>query len=308
MKNSNTPNRFKVGIFAAIGLLIITLLIFYIGSRQKAFGSKMKISAVFKNVGGLKLGNLVRYAGVTVGSVDKIQIISDTSVKVIINLDVNASQFIKIDSKAIISTEGLLGSKYIKITPGASTSKPVGNGGQLPTEVLVDIDEIINVFSEAANNSRNITNNLNLITKRVDDGEGTLGALIRDPSIWKNAEKMINTFENTGRNSNKLAMTMIGVVENTEKNMTEAFELIKSTGENSVQATENFKIFTNKLNNDSSVVGRFISDTSMATQVNKTLVQLENTAEDFQLTSNRVRNSWIIRLFGKNKKQNGENN
>jgi phospholipid/cholesterol/gamma-HCH transport system substrate-binding protein len=308
MKTSKVPHRLKVGIFAAIGLLIITILVFYIGSRQKAFGSKMKISAVFENVGGLKQGNLVRYAGVTVGSVDKIQIISDTSVKVTINLDVNASQFIKTDSKAIISTEGLLGSRYIKITPGAIGAKSIGNGDQLPTEVPVDIDEIISVFSETAKNSKNITNNLNLITKRVDDGEGTLGALIRDPSMGRNAQKMISTFENTGRNSNKLAITLIGSVENTEKNMIEALDLIKSTGENSVQASDNLKIFTNKLNNDSSVVGRFISDTSMATQVNKTLIQLENTAEDFQLTSNSVRNSWIIRLFGKNKKQNGVSN
>jgi phospholipid/cholesterol/gamma-HCH transport system substrate-binding protein len=291
MGKKNFIQTVKIGIFTVIGLSIMTTLIFYIGSREKAFGAKKKVTVTFKNVSGLKTGNAVRFAGVTIGSVDKIQIISDSAVLVTLVIDADDSKFVKKDSKVSISTEGLLGSKYLKVTSGSSNISSVEDGDHLATLEPVDFDEILSVLNESGNNMRNITGKVDQIVNKINTGEGLLGAIISDTTMNEKFDHIVNTFATTWHNANKFALKMI-----------ETVDTFKIAGGNTVKVSRQLEEFSKKLNNDSSTLGKIISDTTMARQINTAIVQMQSTASEVEETSSRVKESWIVNLFGKKNK------
>src|SRR5271163_2819240 len=115
----------KVGLFAICASVLFLGTLFIIGKQKNLFGSVFQIQAVFSNVGGLKIGNNVRFGGITVGTIDDIQILSDTTMKVVMAIQSNVRRFIKTDATASIGSEGLMGDKVIEISPGTFNRRQI---------------------------------------------------------------------------------------------------------------------------------------------------------------------------------------
>ncbi|RYZ52082.1 MAG: MCE family protein, partial [Sphingobacteriales bacterium] len=77
MQTTNSK-RIRTGIFTLIGILLFVAGIFLIGSKKNMFSDTYTIYGTFRNVGGLSVGNNIRFAGITVGTVEDISIVSDT--------------------------------------------------------------------------------------------------------------------------------------------------------------------------------------------------------------------------------------
>src|SRR6478752_7181548 len=95
-------HKIKLGVFVFIGITLLVCSIYFIGETKKLFSSTIRISAMFQNVGGLQVGNNVRFAGINVGAIDAIEIITDTTVKVDMIIDSDTRRFIKKDATATI--------------------------------------------------------------------------------------------------------------------------------------------------------------------------------------------------------------
>ena len=80
--DTSTSQKFKTGLFTALGFAILLVAIFYIGKAKNLFGNTFTLYANFKTVNGLQSGNFVRFAGINVGTVDDIIIVNDTTVRV----------------------------------------------------------------------------------------------------------------------------------------------------------------------------------------------------------------------------------
>lgn len=292
MKQGEFLNRIKLGAFMIISIFILTVLIFYIGSRQHVFGAEKKIYATFRNVSGLKHGNAVRFSGVIIGTVSKVQITSDSSVLVTMLVNERDAEFIKIDSEAEIDTEGLLGNNYVAISSGSPSAKSIEDRGSLPSREPLDVSNMLDVLSATSDNALKISGNLNELIQKINTGEGTLGALLTDKTPFLNANYTLETFSKTGQDANKL-------IHNIEK----LTDTLKAAATNSRAASENLKKFSVNLNNDSSTLGKLVLDTVFADKVDHTLGKINSAAKDVQFTSCRVRNSWLVRLFGKNDKK-----
>jgi phospholipid/cholesterol/gamma-HCH transport system substrate-binding protein len=74
--------KWKLGMFVTIGLLIFVVTIYYVGKQKNLFGSTFILRTNFKTVSGLKEGNNVRFSGINIGTINSIEIITDTSVMV----------------------------------------------------------------------------------------------------------------------------------------------------------------------------------------------------------------------------------
>ena len=74
--------RFKLGLFVLAGTAVLILALYIMGSRKDLFSRSMTVSADFTEVGGLREGNNVRYAGINVGIVETVEILNDTTVRV----------------------------------------------------------------------------------------------------------------------------------------------------------------------------------------------------------------------------------
>src|ERR1700761_5989091 len=105
MKN-DTGNKIKLGIFITAGSLLFLLSIYFIGTRQHLFHRTLLVSGIFKDASGLMEGNNVRFLGLNVGVIESISILTDSTVKVDMQLDEDVQKFIKKDAQAIISSEG----------------------------------------------------------------------------------------------------------------------------------------------------------------------------------------------------------
>ena len=101
-----------------------------------------KLIANFQNVDGITAGSDVKLAGITIGQVDSLVLNEDTyyaSVQLLIDDSVK----IPVDSRAIVSTSGLLGGKYIRINPGASDDNFVGGDKIKFTQSALNIEDLI---------------------------------------------------------------------------------------------------------------------------------------------------------------------
>ena len=132
-----------VGLFIIAGVLCLAYLSIRLGKIDIVGKKGYEIYGVFSNIGGLKVGSSVEIAGVNVGQVKSIRLESYQA-----NVVLNLPKDVKVQEDAIISvkTRGLIGEKYIEITPGGS-EKIIKPGGRiLETQPPIDIEELISKF------------------------------------------------------------------------------------------------------------------------------------------------------------------
>lgn len=184
-------NKIKLGIFVTIGTALFLLGIYYIGETKKLFSSTFRLTALFNDVDGLQVGNNIRFAGINVGTVEAIEIISDSTVQVDIILDIKTQKFIKKDAKAIIGSDGLMGNKILNVSPGTEDHAIVVNNDMIGTTIPISLDQILLKLKTTTDNSALITNDLASIVGNIRSGKGTIGKLFMDTVFAENLDKTI---------------------------------------------------------------------------------------------------------------------
>ena len=178
--------KWKLGLFSVAALVVAIAAIYYIGKQKNKFGSVLHISAIFNSVSGLKVGSNVRMGGIDIGTVDGIELVTDTSVEVQMIIQRKAQKFIKKDAKAAISSEGLMGDKVVSITAGTSGQPAIAEGDALATVKPIETDQIMASLKTSADNAAVITRNLADISSRISNGKGALGKLLKDTGLSTN--------------------------------------------------------------------------------------------------------------------------
>jgi phospholipid/cholesterol/gamma-HCH transport system substrate-binding protein len=131
-----------VGIFVLAGLVCLGYLSIKLGTMEMV-GGGYELNAIFPNVGGLKTGSPIVIAGVEVGRVKSIAL-ENYQARVFISLPRDLK--IQEDAIASIKTKGLIGEKYIEISPGGS-EKILKPGNQIrETQPPVDLEELISKY------------------------------------------------------------------------------------------------------------------------------------------------------------------
>lgn len=183
--------KVRLGLFVAGGLALFVLAIFIIGKQKNLFNPVFKLTTTFYNVSGLQVGNNIRFSGITVGTVDNITIINDSTVKVSMLVKKEVKQFIKSDSEVAVGSEGLIGDRLLVISQGSFDAPLVREGEQLGSVEPVETDAIMSSLKVTAENAEVITQELAEIMAKINGGDGTLGRLIQDTTIAKNIDQTI---------------------------------------------------------------------------------------------------------------------
>lgn len=211
----------KVGIFAFIALIILTLAIFSI-SGIYIFRPGYQIKVGFTFASGIATGAPVRVAGIDVGEVKDIDLSYDKNKgKAKVTLTVWLDKSIKIprDSQAYVNILGLLGETYLEIIPGQDYAHLLKEGDMLrghdplTTETLMEVvqklgegfenvlgsvDEVLDeetktALKETIHNFRDFSESLKVITGRLERGEGKLGAWLKPKKARSATEKTPKT-------------------------------------------------------------------------------------------------------------------
>jgi phospholipid/cholesterol/gamma-HCH transport system substrate-binding protein len=183
----------RLGAFIIATLAILAAGIFIIGSKQYMFTSTYRLRAQFATVVGLDPGAEVRVGGVHSGSVRGIELPNKPTDKITVLMDLQRSthDIIKQDSVAAIETEGLLGNEYVSISFGSAQALNVKDNDTIasqPPLVFADLikkaDGILDSSQEALDNVTVATANLSSISGKINQGQGTVGALVNDKKIY----------------------------------------------------------------------------------------------------------------------------
>lgn len=133
-----------VGFFLLIGIISLAYISVKLGKLEVLGGSYYTVYAEFEKAGGIKPGAVVEIAGVEVGKVKSLRL--DKNYQAFVEIAINTNIKIQEDAIASVKTKGLIGEKYIQITPGGS-DKIISSGGKIrETESVIDIEELISKY------------------------------------------------------------------------------------------------------------------------------------------------------------------
>jgi len=197
--------KFKVrlGLFIIGGLVIFVIAIFIIGKQENLFDPVFKLTTTFYNVSGLEVGSNIRFSGINVGTVDNINIINDSTVRVDMLIKKSVQQFIKEDSEAGIGSSGIIGDRILIITQGSYDAPLAKDGAQIESVEPVETDAIMQSMKITADNAAIISFNLAEIMIKINGGNGTLGRLIQDSSIAENINMTISNLRKSSKGLNE---------------------------------------------------------------------------------------------------------
>jgi phospholipid/cholesterol/gamma-HCH transport system substrate-binding protein len=191
MEPHSQKYKVRLGLFVAGALAIFVLAVFIIGKQKNLFNPVFKLTTTFNNVSGLQVGNNIRFSGINVGTVDNIQIINDSTVRVDMLVRSEIHQFIKSDCRVAIGSEGLIGDKLLTITPGNQDAPLVKEGQKLESSEPIETDAIMASIEITATNAEIITQQLAEVMTKINKGKGTLGRLLQDTTIAENLNQTI---------------------------------------------------------------------------------------------------------------------
>jgi len=181
-----TRLELTVGVFVLIGLAIMLIFIFLIGDF-KTLTAGYPVNFVFGFINGVRVGAPVRFAGVDVGEVKKINVAyshEQQKTQVTISGWVKKGIKIPLDSSVWVNTLGLLGEKYIEVMPGEDYTKFIGPGG-----CIVGIDPI--AMHEVAQLAKDMVANIDESITKIKNKEGTVGKLLYDDVLYQELEAFI---------------------------------------------------------------------------------------------------------------------
>lgn len=201
----------KVGSFVLIAMVVLTFFVMSI-SKFSFVEQGWPMHAVFNFANGIKDAAPVRLAGIDVGIVKGIKVFTDDKdhqIKVRIHLWIREGVGIPVDSKVMINQLGLLGEKYVEILPGKSNefiksdASVVGKDpvpvervteqvNQLADKIEQTIDKVNNELMSQANRDAiaGALKGINDLMARINRGEGTIGRLFTDDSIYRNLNEL----------------------------------------------------------------------------------------------------------------------
>jgi len=314
----SASEKIKLGLFVIAGLTLFIFAVYFIGNKQKMFGNTDHITAVFRNVNGLQLGNNVRYLGITIGTVRGIEMVNDSTINVDMIIDKSIFPNIKKDALASIGSDGLVGSMVINIVPGRGKQPQIQPRDLIQSSDRIRTDDLLNTLSVTNKNAALLTADLLKITKEITQGKGTLGTLVNDTLMASDLKQTMNYLKMTSRgttetveNLNKMVLALgdknnvIGVLNDpavAEKIKTVVTNLDQSSQEinkvvinlnETISNVKNGKGAINYLSNDPDLVKKI--DSTM-TNLNKATLLLN---EDLEA----MKHSFLLRgYFNKQEK------
>ena len=293
--------KFKVrlGLFIVGGLTLFMLTIFIIGRQQNLFNPVFKLTTTFHNVSGLQVGNNVRFTGINVGMVDRIKIINDSTVQVDMLVQKDIQKFIKSDCDVAIGSEGLIGDRLVIISYG-STDAPIAKDGQrLPSAEPVETDAIMASLQTSVLTAETITQQLAEIMMNINSGQGTLGRLRQDSSIAENINQIVENFE---KSSEGLDQT----IKVTKENLFAFMESLQKTAGKTEVASNQLGEIMVKINSGEGTLGMLIQDTTLATNLNTTVVNLKESSVGMNENMEALKHNFLFRGYFKRKAKKEE--
>ena len=259
-------HEIKVGLMILVGVAVIIFVIFAVGQQQGFLEDRYTLHVYLSRVNGLQTGAPVRLNGVRVGSVSGISFAKngeDAQIKVTLEVLTTVREHIRKDSEAFIGTLGLLGDKFVSITMGSEEYPALENGDTLPGIDPVDIEKLIDESMATFDELKKTASLLKEISGKINRGEGTIGLLVNDTSLYTNLNESLQLFKTLEEQLNTSEGTLAKILRDTTM-YDELYTFLKNTN-----------TLTDSLVNGSGTAAKLIHDAEFYEKLVTNLDQLE---------------------------------
>ena len=182
-------SKLKIGLVITIALVLLLMSVFFAGNIKELFIRKVELKAQIQNVEGLRKGAPVWIHGLEVGYVKNIKLNPVFGTIVTMEIDENVLSFISEDSQASVMTMGLLGDKYIEISPGSPKSPPIHLGELIKGKNQIELTDVMVTVSASIEKMGEFINKLDRLVSETEEGKGTIAKLINNPELYDNLNK-----------------------------------------------------------------------------------------------------------------------
>jgi phospholipid/cholesterol/gamma-HCH transport system substrate-binding protein len=178
--------QIKAGIIITLALAILFLSVFFAGNIEKILHPKAEIKAAISDVRGLKKGAPVWLFGLEEGSVEDISLQPGYGTVVTIKMDKKVLGFLRKDSTASVLTMGLLGDKYVELTPGTPKTAPLEAGDMIRGTAQIELKDVMETGGASIQKMSDFIEKLGKLVEKVEKSKGTLAKFLEDPSLYDN--------------------------------------------------------------------------------------------------------------------------
>ncbi len=289
-------SKLRVGIFMLFGLAIVAFLILNSTGDFNPFDKKLKLRARFAAADGLREGSEVQLAGVRIGKVDKVSFLppnepGDLTIEATMSVDRELSgspvnERIRTDSIAqLFATSLLANDKSINIIPGTAKGNPVNENDLLQSGVAISINQLTQTGNDLLQQINKLAVPANEILNKANSGEGTIGKIVNDESLYRNLD---STVAETRLTMTKLQTT----IEKVNRGDGSAGKLLNDPAlyNNLNQTVARLQEISNDIKAGKGTAGKFVTDDALYNETRAAIIDLRTSAakinsiaDDFKL-------------------------
>lgn len=265
-------SQLRVGVTVLFASIVLAVLIFLIsGGPRTLFTPKLFLKAYFENASGLRVGAPVRLEGVDLGNVSRITVVPDrplSPVEVTMKVTTKYRGGLRKDSVATLATAGVLGETFVDINSGGATGPEAQNGDALKTRETPEIQDVVRASQGTLQNVDILVRRLDRIVSAIERGEGSIGKVIYDPTLYNRLNTTVNEFQDivseisAGRGS-------IGKLINSD-------ELYNKLND----SVDKVNKLTDEIDQGTGTVGKLIKDPSLYNNANETIAKANKLMDD----------------------------
>ncbi len=202
-------SQLKVGVIVLISLTLLTTLLFLMTSAQGlgVFSHKLIVTTYFENAAGVKEGAAVNLSGVTVGTVEHVNVSPDpsrklTPIQVVMKIDGKFQPGLHKDTKASLSTVGVLGDTVVDLNSQTAVGPELQSGDELKTLESPNLQDVVKASQGTIESLNVILAKMDRIVDKIASGQGSIGGMIYDDTLIKRANATIDELHTLSANLN----------------------------------------------------------------------------------------------------------
>jgi phospholipid/cholesterol/gamma-HCH transport system substrate-binding protein len=265
-------SELRSGIFVVLAVVALTILIFSVGNFRARFKSASRYFTYVSNAKFLKTHDPVTYGGTKVGEIKSLEVASERHGMVKITLDVDEDIPVKADSIVTVKQDGILGPKYLEISPGTPESKRAPSGATLPGTVPVAFVELGPTFEGPMAKLDTLLDNVNKIIGDDEFRKNIASMLTEARALLTSLNEQI---QKVGAMAGKTG-------DRSQEVLTEVHELVRSSREPLARTLKNTEDLTGRLSKDADALTEKIVKTldDMTARLSKSLDNLDLILKD----------------------------
>lgn len=301
----------RSGIFVILAMVVLTILIFSVGNFRARLQSAVRYTTYVEDVKFLKPHDAVTFGGLKVGEIKAIDVAPERHGMLRITLDVDADIPVREDSFVTVKQDGILGPKYLEISPGSSTARLNTGGAVLPGIVPRAFVELGPSFEGPLQRLDKLIENLNLIVGDAEFRRNIAGLLTDTRALLTNLNDQVTKMGGVATRSNEtlaeLQETMKAAREPLTRTLKNTEELTAHLTKDADQLTEKLSKtldeLSARLQKTGDALDQLLRDSDAVILRNnanlyETLRGLRDTTHHLELAAKRIRANPSLLLFG----------